>query len=180
MRGPLGGARNHHGRPTAPPLDAAPLRHTWRSGEAQRDVEEIIRHPVTGELIYRLVQTAPLRDHAGRLLGAVAAVRDVTAQRTAADAQARLLADVQRVNEELQLFAHIVSHDLTEPLRTMTVYVELLIQRAQGTLAGDAAGWMAFVTDAARRMRQMLTDLLAYTRAGQTPEFRPVPHSFRT
>jgi PAS domain S-box-containing protein len=135
---------------------------------------ETVRRTKDGRLLDVAVTISPLRDARGVIIGASKIARDITARKQAEAERERLLAELQRSNEELQQFAHIVSHDLMEPLRTMNVYIELLAERAQGTLEGAAAEWMTFVTDAARRMRQMLTDLLAYTRAGHPPEFRPV------
>ncbi len=82
--------------------------------------------------------------------------------------------ELQRINAEFRQFSYIVAHDLSEPLRTMHSYIQLVAQRLQGTLDTETAGDMAFVTEAARRMQQMLTDLLAYTRVGQTPTFTAV------
>ena len=111
---------------------------------------------------------APIRDEQGRLLGVILVFRDVTARRQAE-------AELQHVNAELQQFAHIVSHDLNEPLRTMSSFVNLLARRYQGKLDAEADEYIAFVTDAAQRMQQMITDLLAYTRAGgQDLTFAPV------
>jgi light-regulated signal transduction histidine kinase (bacteriophytochrome) len=58
----------------------------------------------------------------------------------------------------------------------MSNYVQLLARGMKGKLDGDAEEYMAFVTDAAQRMPQMLTDLLAYTKAGQTPELQAVDY----
>jgi signal transduction histidine kinase len=86
----------------------------------------------------------------------------------------RTLAELRHANAELQQFAHIVSHDLKEPLRTISNYTQLLAQRTKGNLDKPAEEYMAFITDAAQHMQRMRIDLLAYTRAGQTLDFRPV------
>ena len=52
--------------------------------------------------------------------------------------------------------------------------MQLLALRLKGKLDDNATDYIAFVTDAAKRMQQMLTDLLTYTKAGQTPEFQAV------
>jgi two-component system CheB/CheR fusion protein len=102
------------------------------------------------------------------------AIEDITDRKQAEEERERLLAEMQRINAEFQQFSYIVSHDLSEPLRTIRNFVQLLQRRLQGTLDTAAAEDMAFITDGVQRMQQMLTDLLAYTRAGQSPEFRVV------
>jgi light-regulated signal transduction histidine kinase (bacteriophytochrome) len=92
--------------------------------------------------------------------------KDITARKQAEAARTRLLAKMQRSNEEFQQFAHIVSHDLNEPLRTITSFVQLLTRRLQGRLDAEAAEYLAFVEEGAQRLHHLLADLLAYTRAG--------------
>jgi light-regulated signal transduction histidine kinase (bacteriophytochrome) len=101
-------------------------------------------------------------------------ITDLTTVKHTEAGRERPLAELRHANAELQQFAHIVSHDLNEPLRTMSNYTQLLAQRTQGKLDKPAEEYMAFITDAAQRMQRMLADLLAYTRTGQTPELRPV------
>jgi light-regulated signal transduction histidine kinase (bacteriophytochrome) len=108
------------------------------------------------------------------IIGASKIARDITARKEAEAERERLVAELQRINVEFQQFAYIVSHDLSEPLRTMSNYVQLLARRLKDHTDDSTAEYMAFVTDAAQRMQQMLTDLLAYTRVGQTPEFQAV------
>ncbi len=137
-----------------------------RRGE-QIDHFETVRQTKDGRRLEVSVTISPIRDAHGTIIGASKIARDITARKQAE-------VELQRINEELQQFSYIVSHDLNEPLRTMGSYVHLLAQRLQGQLDSDAEEDMAFVTDAAQRMQQMLTDLLAYTRAGQTLEFQTV------
>jgi PAS domain S-box-containing protein len=144
-----------------------------RRGE-RIDHFETVRRAKDGRLLDVAVTISPLRDARGVIIGASKIARDIGARKQAEAEREALLAELQRANAEFQQFGYIVSHDLNEPLRTMSNYVQLLARRAKGKLDSPAEEYMAFVTDAAKRMQQMLSDLLAYTHAGQTPEFQAV------
>ena len=113
----------------------------------------------SGGEFYAHLSLSQRRDDQGHPIGMIGYAIDITARR-----QAELA--VQRMNEELQQFAYIVSHDLNEPLRTMSGFVRLLANRFQGKLDADADECLTFITDGCQRMQQLLVDLLAYTRLG--------------
>lgn len=73
---------------------------------------------------------------------------------------------LERSNQELQQFAYAVSHDLQEPLRTVTGYLQLLERLLDKSLAGDAREFLTFAVDGGRRMHAMIKDLLEYSRLG--------------
>ncbi|MFX6119236.1 histidine kinase dimerization/phospho-acceptor domain-containing protein, partial [Acinetobacter baumannii] len=76
----------------------------------------------------------------------------------------------QRSNEELEQFAFITSHDLQEPLRMISSYMDQLKRKYADKLDDKAIQYIHFATDGAKRMKEIILDLLAYSRANRPNE----------
>ena len=74
---------------------------------------------------------------------------------------------LERNNQELKQFAYITSHDLREPLRTLTSFTKLLKQKYHSQLDNDADMYLQFITESATRMDDLVQGLLSYSRLGQ-------------
>jgi PAS domain S-box-containing protein len=94
----------------------------------------------------------------------LAPIIDISERKDAEDRLVRANKDLTRANEDLNQFAFAASHDLQEPLRMISAYSQLLVKRYRGQLDGEAELCVNFITDGTRRMRELLADLLAYTK----------------
>ncbi len=78
--------------------------------------------------------------------------------------------ELERSNKELENFASIASHDLREPLRTMSCYLRLLQRESQNELNSKSSEYLDFALKAAPRMSDLINDLLEYSHAGKKQE----------
>lgn len=77
-------------------------------------------------------------------------------------------------NKELEQFAYVASHDLQEPLRTISGFVELFQKKYRGNLDESADKYLDYILSSSTRMKVLITDLLEYSRIGRNREIELV------
>jgi PAS domain S-box-containing protein len=111
-----------------------------------------------------IVTASPIKDEDGNILGSIHVANDITARKKAEEKVEKHTEELAKSNAELEHFAYVASHDLREPLRMITSFLQLLERRYNDQLDEDANEFIGFAVDGAQRLNDMINDLLEYSR----------------
>ncbi len=111
----------------------------------------------------------------GQNRGYVLLMKDITKTREAEKKAELSVEELKRSNEELERFAYVASHDLKEPVRMISVYVQLLEKKYRDALDPDTKEYIKYASEGASRINTLINGLLEYSRAGRKDaNFGPV------
>ena len=108
----------------------------------------------------------PILDGIGAPKQYVSIWTDVTAYKKLEQKMEMQVKELARSNDELEQFAYVVTHDLQEPLKTTSSFVNLLHRRYRGKLDGQADQYLNYLSKASERMQTLIKDLLDYSLIG--------------
>jgi signal transduction histidine kinase len=147
------------------PPDELPLAQAIR-GNSTDQVEMVIRPASHEQPIYLAVTGRAIKNASGRTTGGVVILHDITQRKQAEETRARAAEALRTSNHDLERFAFVASHDLQQPLRMVTGFVELIERRYAEKLDAPGREFVASALDGARRMEMLITNLLALSRIG--------------
>jgi PAS domain S-box-containing protein len=131
--------------------------------------ETAARYP-DGRIQYMASRMGPILD-GDRNVGIVLITRNVTQERLSEEAKQRAeqhvreyMVQLERSNGELERFASVASHDLQEPLRKIQAFSDRLRDRFKADLPETARDYLTRIQDAAKRMQDLINDLLMFSR----------------
>jgi PAS domain S-box-containing protein len=119
-----------------------------------------------GTRFWASVTITAVRDEQGQLTGFAKVTRDLTERKAGEDQLRAAVEQLRTANEELDRFASIAAHDMTDPLRTISGFAEVLVE-AEPT-EQERKEYAEHIRDSSLRLTAMLQGLLSYARAGRT------------
>jgi PAS domain S-box-containing protein len=147
------------------PDDRANFESAWNDARARREAFQVecrVRNVNTGRYRWYLGRAIPVRDETGAPEKWFGTLTDIDERKQSETA-------LRQANEDLSQFAYSASHDLQEPLRNVIMFTQLFARRNAGRFDPDSEEMIQLVVDSAKRMEDLMRDLLLYVRAGSMP-----------
>lgn len=145
------------------PEDRRALDAAWQIALASGEPFEHEHRCIVGQTLRHVRQQANLSSAAGQPLRRVGTTQDITERKQAEE-------ELKRSNGELEQFSYAISHDLRQPLRMISSYLQLLAISLGKALDGEQREYFKFAIDGAQRLDRMLVALLEYSRVGRLGE----------
>ncbi|WP_413204107.1 PAS domain S-box protein [Rhodospirillum sp. A1_3_36] len=142
-------------------------RQAMAAGRPQIN-EEWLTFADTGRRVLVETVKTPMLDEEGRIIGVLGLSRDITERKQIEDTLRETNEELRQSNEDLESFAYVASHDLREPLRTVTSFSTLLKRSLGEDLTPDQKDYLEFVHKGATRMDRLIRDLVEYSRIGRS------------
>jgi len=117
-----------------------------------------------GEPLWTLVKASPIYNQNGIITNILSLYTDITKRVNADEKLKNTMIELERSNKELEQFAYITSHDLREPLRMITSFLQLIERRYKDQLDADVNEFIEYAVDGAKRLDALIQDILIYSK----------------
>ncbi len=157
------------------PQDHCPIFDTLKNGACYRISEDVFWEKKGSSFPVEYI-SSPVFD-GEKVVGAVVTFKDISLQKHLEKEKDILLRDLQRINTELKGFAHIVSHDLKEPLRGISYNSKWLLEDFGDKLGTEGAKLIELLTQNTQRMHNLISGILEFAELGVLKSKPIVIHS---
>lgn len=138
-----------------------------------RNIYENMLNDLKAELSFKdqwfLISVDSIKNEYGIYSGSVFKMTDISSQKKFEDQLKKTMNELERSNKELEQFAFIASHDLQEPLRMISVHLQLIERKLKGKLDEGTSRNINFAVEGSQRMHSLITGLLEYSRVATKP-----------
>ena len=142
-------------------LDKYPVNQILNSKKPIQHKIAGINRPATNDVVWVMVNGFPVLDSSGQIKEIVVSFIEISDLKIAEE-------NLKQSNADLAQFAYAASHDLQEPLRMITGFLTLIEKKYAGTIDETGKSYINYAVDGAKRMQQLIHDLLEFARIGKT------------
>lgn len=141
------------------------IQEVYNGNESLRIMtNEVYQLHKDGSIVPTEVVTTLISDKTGKITEILGVTRNITQRKKDESIREGLIDELNKSNWDLEQFAYVASHDLKEPLRMISNYMQLLSKNYKGKLDERADSYIAYAVDGAIRMNDLINDLLIYSR----------------
>lgn len=148
--------------------EAMQIMEALKKGETWSGEFEVCKKD--GSSFPAFISNSPTYDEHNVMSGILGISSDITSEVKNRELLNKYTLELERSNQELEQFAFVASHDLQEPLRMISSFMDQLKRKYGDALDEKGHQYIHFATDGAKRMKQIILDLLQYSRASRTSE----------
>ena len=142
-----------------------PLHLLKQARDEGKALHEGWRKRKDGSAFWGSIVLTAIHGNEGNLIGFTKVTRDLTERKLAEDRTKDYLGQLEFQNKELEQFVYAASHDLKEPLRKITLYINYIKDQPANQLDDKSRDYLSRALKAAERMKTLIEDLLMYSRS---------------
>lgn len=139
------------------------LKENQKRVNGESNSYEVKARTKNGDLRHWLISGAPNYNINGQVVGSIGVHLDITELKHLELQKENLLKKLEKSNDQLQEYAHVVSHDLKSPLRSINALVSWIKDDNDGTLSEETLGNLNLIDDTLEKMEQLISDVLEYS-----------------
>ncbi len=155
------------------PLEKCSIHQTLQTGKSYRIDDEVFWKKDGTALPVEYVSTPIIEEQ--QVIGAVVVFSDISKRQVLDRLQIEQTRRIEQINQELEEFSYVASHDIQEPLRTLNCFCDFLAEDLGDDISESVATDLGYIKEASQRMSTLINDMLEFSRAGRSDiDLKPV------